>query len=265
MFQSEEINLPLIMLTSTLSIVVLIIGFFMFIKKYQIRRLLHLQEKQALQVKFQQELLQTQLEIQEQTLKNVSQEIHDNIGQTLSLAKLNLNTIDPHNAGQAQEKIGNTQELVSKAIKDLRTLSKTLHTDSILSTGLRRAIELELDLIDKAKVFQTELKVTGSPARLDPKKELILFRIVQEAMNNIIKHSKANTIDVQMAYGEKELVLSVADNGCGFNQTTNSNNPDTGSGLRNMQSRAELIGGCFAMASDTSGTRINITVPINAI
>ena len=221
------------MITSTLSIIVLVIGFFMFIKKYQIRNLLHLQERQALQAKFQQELLQTQLEIQEQTLKNVSQEIHDNIGQTLSLAKLHLNTINPQDAHQANEKIGNTQELVSKAIKDLRTLSKTLHTDSISATGLKKAIELELELIDRAKVFQTELKVSGKPTRLDPQKELILFRIVQEAINNIIKHSKATSMEVQMDFRESALKLSVADNGCGFNKAYN-NHPDAGSGLRNM-------------------------------
>lgn len=252
------------MITSTLSILVLLIGFFMFIKKYQRKKFSHLREKEALQIRFRQELLQTQLEIREQTLKYVSQEIHDNIGQTLTLAKLNLNTISIQNTYQTNEKINTAKELVSKVIKDLRTLSKTMNTDTILSYGLQEAIEQELALIDNTNVFQTEFKISGCPVRLDSQKELILFRIVQEATNNIIKHSQATLLEVHMAFCEKALRLFVTDNGCGFDKTIN--NTPAGSGLRNMQSRAELIGGSFKIETGSDlGTQITITVPITTI
>src|SRR5258706_10354982 len=120
-----------------------------FITYHQRRQIKNLNEKQQLQSKYQKELLRTQLEIQEQTLKTISQEIHDNIGQVLSLAKLNLNTMDVTQQDKLQEKISDSKKLVSKAIQDLRDLSKSMNTDNIEALGLVRAIEYELEMIRK--------------------------------------------------------------------------------------------------------------------
>jgi signal transduction histidine kinase len=226
--------------------------------RYKSKARLYEKEKALLKFQFQQELLQSQLEIQEQTLKNISQEIHDNIGQTLSLAKLNLNTIDLHKEN-TQDKIVNSKELVSKAIHDLRNLSRSLNTDSVLSSGLLKAIETELVIINHAGSFTTGLKTKGQSARIDSKKELILFRIVQEAINNIIKHSDANSIIVTLDFTNALLRIEINDNGKGFEANTESNE---GQGLRNMKSRAELIGGNFEILSGANGTTIIITLPI---
>ena len=106
--------------------------------------------EQKIKSDFQQTLLQTQLEIQEQTLKTISEEIHDNIGQALSLAKLKLNTVDFTKQEQLIEKITDSKNLVSKAIQDLRDLSRSLNTDNIAAMGLIRAIEYELELFRKS-------------------------------------------------------------------------------------------------------------------
>jgi signal transduction histidine kinase len=234
---------------------------FRFILLYQKKSIAFNNEKKLMETQFKQELLLTQLEIQEQTLKNISQEIHDNIGQTLSLVKLNLNTIDLEKQNTVPQKINNSKELVGKAITDLRSLSKTLHADSILSAGLLKAIEYELQMIDKAGVYQTDLKITGTPFPLDAQKELILFRIVQEAMNNIIKHARASSIRIETAFGEKMLNLSIQDNGCGF-EVTESCDMHKGIGLRNMQNRVQLLNGDFNIQSKPlNGTQIQITVP----
>src|SRR5215203_7154622 len=154
-----------------------------------------------------QTLLQTQLEIQEQTLKNISQEIHDNIGQALSLAKLNLNTIPATNDEVLQQKILNSKELVSKAIVDLRDLSRSLDTDYVQEMGLQRAIEYELEMIKKTGTVETSMIVEGSLFRLEKQKELILFRIVQETFNNILKHAGAKNINVNINYGVTSFTL----------------------------------------------------------
>jgi len=216
------------------------------------------EEKAQLSIKFQQEMLRTQLEIQEQTLKNISQEIHDNIGQTLSLAKLNLNTIDLQKQN-ADEKIFNSKELIGKAIQDLRSLSKSLNTDSILSAGLVKGIETEVSIIEHTESYNTEFNVYGDAIRIDPKKELILFRIAQEAINNIIKHSNATGILVNLHFTNEHLTIEVCDNGTGFDLNHGENE---GLGLRNMKSRAELIGGTFSIQSSYSGTTIIVTLPI---
>jgi len=244
-----------------------LIAFFIisFLFIYQRKHNKHKQEKTDLQFKFQQTLLQTQLEIQEQTLKNISQEIHDNIGQVLSLAKLNLGTMDIEQPEKLQQKIDDSRTLVGKAIQDLRDLSKSLDADQIKARGLNRAIEYELEMIKKTGSYETHFNVEGSPQKLDPQRELILFRIVQEILNNIIKHAKANAIEIRLGYEPEELFIDISDNGTGFDlkQLEENNNEKLGQGIRNMHSRAKLINAGFSMSSTIGkGTLVTIHLPI---
>ena len=244
------------------SILVLLCFFFLLFLQNSRRRFQHLQELRTIQTRFEQELLLTQLEIQEQTMKNISQEIHDNIGQTLSLVKLNLNTMDLQKEQTLPQKISNSKELLTKAIADLRSLSKSLHTDSVLASGLATAIQNELSLVEKSGVFQTRYEVKGEPLAVDPQKELLLFRIVQEALNNIIKHSKANQITIVTEFTSGRLALSIRDDGCGFALPAIQEDR-IGIGLRSMKNRTQLMNGTFAVSSGpASGTLIQISIPI---
>src|SRR6476620_11770046 len=119
---------------------------------------------EQLQQHYRQELLRAQLEIQEQTLKNISQEVHDNIGQVLSLARLNINAITFEEPQPLlQDKVKNISGLMSKAIQDLRDLSKSLHSDTITEKGLLGAIEYEFDMMKKAGAYNTSMIVEGEP------------------------------------------------------------------------------------------------------
>ena len=205
---------------------------------------------------FKQQLLQTQLEIQEQTLKTISQEIHDNIGQVLSLAKLNLNTLQP---GE-ETKLLDTKNLVSKAINDLRDLSRSLYGNKIAELGLAEAIDNELKILQNSGQFSTSLKIDGNSYKLEPQKEMVVFRIVQECLNNIIKHSKAQNITVLMEYDTGHFRLSVADDGIGFDVNALSTTRP-GIGLKSMQSRAALIGGMVSLSSgQNKGTTVTISI-----
>lgn len=255
---SEEVSIILI---SAAFFLLVAIGIIILVLVYQKKQSQYIQEKASLKAAFDKELLEAQLEMQELTLKNISQEIHDNIGQTLSLAKLTLNTIHPDKQASLPEKLANTKELVSKAITDLRTLSKTLHTEAVLSAGIADAIEMELRLVEKAGVFATGFSISGTPAPIDPQKELILFRAVQEALNNAMKHSGAEKIDVTLIYSPQELTVLVTDNGKGFGQ---EHDAAQGSGLRNMRNRAKLIGGSFVVEAQQPGTQIRLNLPIIA-
>ncbi len=212
-----------------------------------------LKEKELLHAQFEQELLRTQLEIQEQTLTTISQEIHDNVGQVLSLAKLNLNTLP--NSGDP--KIQDTKNLVSKAINDLRNLSHSLHGDIIAELGLQESIAQELNIIQSTKAFETELNVTGTVFKLNPQKEMVLFRIVQEALNNCIKYSGAKKITVTMQFLPQLFTLLITDDGNGFDATQK-----TGIGLKSIHNRAALIGGSFNLQSTTGeGTMVTVQLP----
>jgi two-component system, NarL family, sensor kinase len=248
---------------------VLILGLCFFVifnlLLFYYKRSKHLKERDRMQLNFQQEILRTQLEIQEQTLKTISEEIHDNIGQALSLAKLKLNTLKYDQPDLLVEKINDSRELVSKAIRDLRDLSRSLNTDSIASMGLVRAIEQELELFRKSG-FQTTLYTEGEVRKMEPQQELILFRIVQESLNNIIKHADAKTIRVTALYTENELDLQVEDDGKGADasQLDMEGNSFKSLGLRNMSNRARMIGGTFTIHSvPGNGTIIKLNIPLN--
>lgn len=220
-----------------------------------------IQEKQLMKTQFQQELLQTQLEIQEQTLKTISEEIHDNVGQVLSLAKLNLNTVGQINDPQVLNKIHSTRELVSKAINDLRDLSRSLHGEKIGEIGLQEAITNELKILQNTGQFETDIEVSGTVYKLDPQKDMVLFRIVQEALHNAVKHASASKLKVGMNYKADLFTLTIQDNGPGF-KPESLTGTKTGIGLKNMQNRAALIGGGFSITSSADkGTTISIELP----
>jgi two-component system, NarL family, sensor kinase len=249
------------LLIGSSSLLLILIFFFLLFFQYHKRQLHHTNELHRVKQAYDQALMQSQLEIQEQTFKVIAQEIHDNIGQMLTLAKLNLNTLNLEQQEKAQVKVTDAKELVGKAIQDLRDLSRTLNTDHIAALGLMRAIDNELQLLQKSGVVQTDMEVTGTVVKSDPQKELILFRIVQEAIHNVIKHAQATTVAVRAAYEGNLLKLSIADNGVGFEGGDGRAN---GSGLTNMRSRSQVIGAQLQIDSRSGkGTNITIQLPIN--
>ncbi len=263
MLKDKEIQFFL--LSAIVVFIFFIVFIIFFIVSYYKKQIRYVKEKKDMTSIFNQTLLSTQLEIQEQTLKTISEEIHDNIGQALSLAKLKLNTLKYDQPDLLVEKINDSRELVSKAIRDLRDLSRSLNTDSIASMGLVKAIEQELEIFQKSG-FQTTLYTEGEIRKMEPQKELILFRIVQESLNNIIKHADAKTIRVTALYTATELDLQVEDDGKGADpaQLDMEGNSYKSLGLRNMSNRAGMIGGTFSINSvPGNGTIIKLNIPFN--
>lgn len=238
--------------------------FFLFYVKVKQKQNEYLINEQKIKNQYEQTLLQTQLEIQEQTLKTISQEIHDNIGQILSLAKLNLNTTSPVDEA-TQLKIKDTKVLVGKAINDLRDLSRSLHGDKIAELGLIEAINNELKILENTGQFKAQLKIiSANTCLLDQQKNIILFRILQEAINNIIKHAKATTINVELNFSPVLFTMHIIDDGTGFDEAL-LHSSATGIGLKSMRSRAALIGGTlFVHSSPGNGTTIKIQLPISS-
>jgi two-component system NarL family sensor kinase len=244
----------LIIIWGTILLILIIVISIMFLLQYQKKHKKFIEQ----QNNFQQTLLQSQLEIQEKTLKNISQEIHDNIGQVLSLVKLNLYTMDIADNDNIITKIENSKELVSKAITDLRDLSHSMNTDYIEEKGLVKAIEYELEMIKRTGSHTIIFEFYGKIIPLPKQKELIVFRIIQEALHNIIKHANAEKIEMTVKYIETNLEISIQDNGKGFDvRNSNKSNLNNGLGISNMLQRAELINGDIKILSSAkSGTLV---------
>lgn len=207
------------------------------------------------------EILQSRIEIQEQTFQNISREIHDNIGQKLSLAKLRLNTLEINNVNSIQENLDQAINMIGESISDLSDISRSMSSEMILNNGLIRALEFETEQMQKSGKYKIELTVKGDGRFMDAKMELVLFRIVQEALNNIMKHSDASNICIIMNFSEDALLLDIQDNGKGFKL---DGHDYKGSGLNNMQKRALALNGKFNINSTPGeGTTIHLKIPMH--
>lgn len=217
-----------------------------------------------IQQRFDKEILQTQLEIQEQTFNNISQEIHDNIGQSLSVINLYLQTIDSPLNKEDTQKITNSINLLSKVVRELRDLAQSLNSDYIRSVGLSSAVQQQLNLLYKTAVYQIQFLANEEVEIRDLDKQLLIFRIVQELLNNIIKHAEATFIKVTLEYDFAKLFIEVYDNGKGFDfDKIKSSKQVNGLGLKNISNRLNLINGSFIIDSQPlNGTKISISIPI---
>ncbi|HEY9001160.1 MAG TPA: ATP-binding protein [Mucilaginibacter sp.] len=234
----------------------------LYIFIYNKRKKRHLEEKQLMQLTFESELIKTQMEIREQTMQTIGADLHDNIGQLLSLTSLTLNSVKLDDAEKAQQKIDAALDLTMRSIKEMRLLGKLLQGEQLIGLGLCEAIRHEINWIEKSGQYIVNYEIEGEqPAQNNPDKDLILFRILQEVFNNIIKHSKASEISIKLAYSQEGVRLQVIDNGAGFD-VANLPDDQKGMGLLNIQKRAEIVGGRFFIQSQSGeGTCIEIFIP----
>src|SRR5690625_3221673 len=215
-------------------------------------------EKFEAKRRYQEQLNNITLEIQDQTLKNVGRELHDNLGQKLTLANLQLGTMKINDATQVEQHrmLGET---LQQSIKDLRSLSKTLNSDVVANNGLLYSIEQEVARLNRLNYINVELNVVGETYRLNQEKELVVFRIFQETINNTLKHAEATSLLIQLQYEENRFQMNLKDDGQGFDLEENFSS----AGLKNMKNRAVFIQAKLNIHSDIGkGTKLSLTLNI---
>jgi two-component system NarL family sensor kinase len=245
---------------------IILIGFVFFIvyivSLHQRSRVKFLLEMEELKNSFKYEILQSELEMQEQTFEKISMEIHENVGQMLSVSKLNLDMI--RNApADVLEKIHYSVNLMTDAINDLRSLASRLDADAIRQDGLCGAIEEYVVRLRKITNVEILFTTHGNTNVLPVEKELILFRILQEATNNILSHAGASLIIIELILFKEQLQLGVRDNGKGFDLSAVSGKTSGRSGIKSIQKRTAMIEGSFTLESEIGkGTQITIQLPV---
>lgn len=204
-------------------------------------------------------VLKTRLEIQEQTSHDIARSIHDSIGHGLTLAKLQLNTltsIPPNDT----DKIRMSIDLLSHSIQQLSDISKNLNAEALLQHGLLPAIEEEVNRIRSLNRFEIHYELNGFTCHLDPHQEMVVYRIIQEGFQNILKHARATRTQLLLHFHPMYLYVSISDNGRGFDPTQQKSTRSTG--LINMENRTRFLSGDFQIhAEPNKGTRIQITIP----
>lgn len=208
--------------------------------------------------------MQSQTEIQEQTFKLISEEIHDNIGQILSLVKLNLATMNSKDDPALKVKIDECHQLVCKTIHSLRNLSHTLSADYVTQLGLLNSIKREVSMVSNTGAMEVKLDVYGQPYELDDNRQLILFRVFQESMNNILKHAAASLVSITVRFEPSHLILSIKDNGNGFDwEKVRETSAEKGIGLKGIVNKAGIINARLQIKSVAGvGTEIILECPV---
>lgn len=261
--QANKFDIVTFLIVTTILILLLAGLIVTLIYLYQKKQLVHQQNLETLKLDHEKTLMSAQLEIQEETFQHISREIHDNINLSLTLAKLHLNTLNWNERERMTYQINSSIELISQSIINLSDISKSLNSDIINSQGLITAIKKEIQNIQETGLFSVGLNITGDPVYMDVQKELIIFRIIQEAFNNIIKHAKATKSEITLHYDNTGVHITILDNGKGFIQSDYIATNKTGkAGLKNMETRTKMINGKMKVESVIDkGTVLSFYIP----
>lgn len=246
---------------SSLIIAVFIGALFIFVVEYRKKKQYQLNEEQEIKLQHQQELLSTQFEMQTQTMQYIGREIHDNVGQKLTLASLYTQQLAYENkAPQITDKIEHISQIINESLAELRQLSKSLTDDSITDNSITTLLQQECNKVNDIQKCRVDFNCDQQNIILSYQTKSILVRIVQEFLQNSIKHSGCAYIDASLSMNNNSVCLQLKDDGKGFDLEKVGGN---GIGLNNMKKRAEMINAIYTLESKAgSGTKLNIEVPL---
>ena len=206
--------------------------------------------------------MRSMLEGQEKERTRIARDLHDGLGNLLSSLKVNFGSLQINLDDQNSKKIyGTASQMIDEACTEVRKIAHEMMPQSLKRLGLRRALEDMVQKMDAIHGFTAEFQVHGTEKTFDDTTNVMLFRIVQEAMNNIVKYAQATDVSVQITYSREWFDLTIEDDGVGFDLSAARNKK--GMGLKSMAFRTEFIGGTLDLNSRPGvGTLVTINIPI---
>jgi signal transduction histidine kinase len=218
------------------------------------RRVNYLKKERKQQVEFSKQLIQSQ----EEERKRIASELHDSLGQDLLVIK-NLALMNKNKDEQFDE-ISKTAGL---AIDEVRRIAYNLHPYQLDRLGLTKAIASMFQNIEGTSNIKFDVYIENVDNLLDKEKEINIYRIVQECVNNIIKHSSATKSNVSVKKTDNQLCIDIADNGNGFDYEI-MKFESKGFGLKNLENRVSFMGGKLEFISDKEfKTQIKVKIPVS--
>jgi PAS domain S-box-containing protein len=208
------------------------------------------------------------LSLQDEERRRIARGLHDSLGQYLTAIKMSLDllsTMEGRQAAVASE----CSEIVDKCLTETRTISHLLHPPLLDEAGLRSALQWYVEGFAQRSDIQVKLDLPAELGRLDTDIETALFRVVQEALTNVHRHSSASEVDIRLFVDTKHIQLDVSDNGKGIPkdrlQRVRESGSGTGVGLAGMRERVRDLGGSMEIKSDDAGTTIIICIPLTEL
>lgn len=200
---------------------------------------------------------------EENERKRIAADLHDGVGQMMSAAKMNLSAFEneiPFKDEQQKQSFEKIISLVDESCNEIRSVSHQMMPNALLKSGLASAVKEFLDKLDN-RILKVNLYTEGLNERLDSNVETVLYRVIQECVNNVIKHSGANSLDISLIKDEDGIAATIEDNGKGFDSKDRQN--FEGIGLKNIASRIGYLKGTVDFDSTPGrGTLVAIHVPI---
>ncbi len=229
----SQLVIVLVVVTLTIALFIGLVVLLLILN--QQRRTKHRAHLAELKLTHDREVMDAEREAQRQTLQEVGRELHDNLGQLLTVVQMGLYAeLEDDGKKQRIHEAVNTLEL---SIEEVRRMGRSLNSDLWEQRTFTEAITSEAERIERMGLATVHLRITGEPPGLSPDAKTILFRVFQEVVNNALKHARADTIDVSLHDGAQPT-LTIADNGQGFDGAQAS----TGSGTTNIRRRCAMIG-----------------------
>jgi len=245
-----------------LFLAITLIIFIIFHQRRVIRYQLKMQEMESEQQKI---LLRASIKLQEEERQRIAADLHDDAGPLLATARLYLteNLVNLDKATQLQS-IFSAKQIIDEAIQLIRNISHSLMPPTLKNFGLESAVNDFFKKINGAGALNVNCRFNDYKIRLKPEKELIVFRIIQELINNIFKHSNSSFIHLTQHNTEDIMIIRLHHDGRGLNQNDfiKISQSSVGLGLKNIQSRLKVIHGSIFFEQDASQSFFKVTIDI---
>jgi signal transduction histidine kinase len=257
---------PKVIIFGTSVILVMAFGIISFVLVYMRRQQQQQEEMTRINEIHQRNLLEASVDSQENVRRQIGGDLHDDIGTLLSATRMQLSLLGKQikDNEPANEFFTNTNELLNDAITNVRRISKELMPATLDKFGLEIGLKEFAEKFSSVTGVDVSFHANGiDESSFSKKIALIFFRIVQELVNNSLKHAEASKINIELTQNESQLQLQVADNGKGFDLEEVMANPKTGIGIRNIESRLSVINGTVNYdIAKGKGAKINIEVKL---
>ncbi len=249
----------------TIAMILLAVALILFIIFHQRRVMRYQQRIQKLEVKHQKMLLKAAIKLQEEERRRLAADLHDDAGPLLATAKLYLNENFMNLDKTAQlQSLFNAKQIIDDTIQLIRNISHSLMPPTLKNFGLGSAVNDFFQKISNSGTLNANSKFHDYKVRLKPERELILFRVIQELVNNILKHSEASFIHLTEHDAEDKIILRLHHDGNGLTQEEflRYTKEKSGLGLKNIQSRIRVLHGEIFYEKDTSQSLFKVTLEI---
>jgi two-component system, NarL family, sensor kinase len=259
---SEDGNFLLIFSIATAGMLFLVGAIITFVVFYQKRMLQEQFKRQAMEFEYQQKMMQAELESQESERRKLAADLHDSIGGMLSTIRVGMSTMAKSLPNP--QSMDETKQMLDDTISSVRRISRDLMPSTLEKFGLMYAIKELCERFEQTARISIRFSENGEIPKLDSQRELMIFRIAQELLNNAVKHAEATEIKVSTRMGSA-IELVVEDNGIGFDadffKTDAAGNK--GLGLYSIENRARLLGGEITFEKGrTKGSKTTLTAPV---